>query len=133
MERIVASGLVVVNGGKLLVVNDGKDNFFKIPGGKVNSGENLEDCAVRELKEETGFDGKVLEKLSTMKLKKKPQTGEEIDIFLYHFHGEIKDKIKNFESFENNSHKVCWIDLNKLENYSVGPNIKFLIEKGELR
>jgi len=72
MEKIVALGLVIVREGKLLVIHDGKDLFFKIPGEKVNPGESLEACAVRELKEETGFSGKALEKLSTMKLNKKP-------------------------------------------------------------
>ena len=38
MEKIVASGLVIVKEGKLLVIHDGKDLFFKIPGGKVNPG-----------------------------------------------------------------------------------------------
>jgi len=35
MERIVASGLVTVKEGKLLVANDGKDLFFKISGEKL--------------------------------------------------------------------------------------------------
>lgn len=89
-NQIVASGLVLIKNNKVLLSNDGKDNFFKIPGGKPENKETLEEYAIRELKEETGLNGETLEKLSTMKLEKKPQTGEAIDIYLYHFKGKIK-------------------------------------------
>ncbi len=133
MEKIVASGLVIVKKGNLLVVNDGKDNFFKIPGGKVLSGESLEECALRELREETGFEGRVFSKLSTIKLHKKPQTKEIVDIFLYHFKGELINEVNNFKNFEHNKHKIFWISVDKLKNYEIAPNIKFLINKRELK
>jgi len=132
MEKIVVSGLVVVKEGRLLVANDGKDFFFKIPGGKVLSNESLEDCALRELDEETGFKGRVIKKLSMMKLKKKPQTGEIIDIYLYHFKGKLINEIKDFKNFKHNHHKISWIKIDKLKNYSIGPNIKFLIDNGDI-
>jgi len=132
-NKIIASGLVIVKDGKLLVSNDGKDSFFKIPGGKVKPEESLENCAICELKEETGFGGRVLEKLSTLKLNKNPQTGEEMEIFLYHFQGEIENFKNNFNSFEHSYHKICWVEINKLNKEDVAPNITFLKEKGELK
>ena len=132
-NKIVASGCIIISDGKLLVSNDGKDEFFKIPGGKVKEKESLEECALRELKEETGFEGKIISKLPTMKLNKKPGTEEDIKIFLYHFKSELKNFHGDFNSFEHNNHKVIWVPLDKIENYEVAPNIKFLSEKGELK
>ena len=34
---------------------------IEVPAGLIDSGETAEDCAVRELKEETGYIGEVLE------------------------------------------------------------------------
>jgi len=133
MDKIVASGLVIVKDGKLLVSNDGKDNFFKIPGGKVKFGESLENCAIRELKEEAGFKGKIISKLPTLKLSKKPQTSEKMNIFLYHFMGEIENFKNNFNSFEHFGHKICWVKIDSLNKEDVAPNINFLREKGELK
>ena len=130
MEKIVASGLVIIKDDKLLLANDGKDNFYKIPGGKPLSGESLEECALRELKEETGFVGIVLDKLPTKKLTKKPQTGEEIDVFLYHFRGDLKDWSGTTKDFDFNGHHLVWAELNKIHSgfIEVAPNVKFLLE-----
>jgi ADP-ribose pyrophosphatase YjhB (NUDIX family) len=132
MEKIVAAGAVITRDGKLLVSHDGKDDFYKIPGGKVQEKESLEECVKRELKEETGLNCEVLEKLSTQHLIKKPGTEEKKDIYLYHFKSELIEEIKNYDSFKYNNHEVRWVSLDNLENYNVSPNILFLKNKGEI-
>lgn len=129
MEKIVASGLVIIKNNKLLLANDGKDNFYKIPGGKPLSDESLEECALRELKEETGFEGIVLEKLPTKELNKKPQTGGDISIFLYHFKGDIKNWSGLTKDFDFNEHHLVWADLDKINSgfIEVAPNVKFVL------
>ena len=76
MKKIIASGPVIVEEGKLLVNKDNKDDFYKIPGGRIDEGENLEQACIREVKEEINADIKIIKKLPTMKLDKNPQTGE---------------------------------------------------------
>ncbi|NCN86516.1 NUDIX hydrolase [archaeon] len=134
MNKIIAAGPVIVSEGRLLVAHDGKDDFFKIPGGKPEALETLEECVHRELKEETGYKCELIGKLSTKYLKKKPQTGEEIDIELYHFSAKIIGEIKSYESFFHNNHHVHWLPVSEIKEgkYKVAPNIEFLIEKGEI-
>jgi len=50
------SGCLIINDeGKILLVKEAKDWYWKIPAGKVDVGESLEETAVREAKEETGL------------------------------------------------------------------------------
>ena len=56
-----AGGLVVKDNKILLVSSNSKD--FVIPKGHVEKGEKVEECAIREIKEETGYKVKIIKKL----------------------------------------------------------------------
>jgi len=134
MRKIIASGPVIIENGKLLVTMDKKDDFYKIPGGTLEREESLEECAIRELKEETSFSCDLIKKLSTMRLKKRPKTNEIINIELHHYNAKLKNRISNYKSFNYKGHIIKWLDIEDIKNnkYSVAPNIKFLIEKGDI-
>lgn len=51
---------VIVREGKVLAVYFQKTQHFNLPGGGVEANESLESCCVRETKEETGYDIKIL-------------------------------------------------------------------------
>jgi len=38
MKYIIASGPVIIENGKLLVNKDDKDDFYKLPGGTIETG-----------------------------------------------------------------------------------------------
>jgi 8-oxo-dGTP diphosphatase len=46
----------VVDGGRILLVHRPKYDDWTLPKGKAEPGESDEDCALREVREETGFD-----------------------------------------------------------------------------
>jgi len=59
MKRVnVASVLIHDEQGRILVVKNvhGASSYWSLPGGEVEEGETLEQGAVREAKEETGYD-----------------------------------------------------------------------------
>lgn len=59
-ERIAARGLVIED-GKILLSYEVNTDVYMTPGGGLEDGETLEECCVRELKEEAGCEVKPLE------------------------------------------------------------------------
>ncbi|MFA5953190.1 MAG: NUDIX domain-containing protein [Candidatus Pacearchaeota archaeon] len=133
MDYIVASGPVIIENGKLLVNKDNRDDFYKLPGGKIEEGvENLEDACKRETEEEINGKIEIIKPLSPMVLWKNPQTGEKMCILLIHYLSKLKNKseIKPISPIK----EIKWLDIKEIKQgkYIVAPNIKFLIEKGEI-
>lgn len=133
VNEIFVSGPVVIEKGRILLVNDGKDPFYKIPGGKCLPGESLEQTAKREFYEETGLEVNLIAPLSTMNLSNNPKTNELQKISLYHWKAKLKSSISNYRSYIYNGHKIEWILLSNLQNFSLAPNLIFLERLGELK
>ena len=54
----VVAGVVLMRDGKILLVQEKKSRSYgkwNLPGGRVDTGESIESAAIREAKEETGF------------------------------------------------------------------------------
>ncbi len=74
-KYIIASGPVIIENGKLMVNKDDKDDFYKLPGGKIKKGiEDLENACYRESKEENNAEIEIIKPLHPMILLKNPQT-----------------------------------------------------------
>lgn len=56
-----ASRGILINDGKLAVLFVSKENYHKLPGGGIESGETNKDAFIREIKEETGCECKVVD------------------------------------------------------------------------
>jgi ADP-ribose pyrophosphatase YjhB (NUDIX family) len=63
MHASVIVSAAIVQDGKLLMVQEGKEHCrgqWGLPGGRVEPGEPLADAIVRELREETGYEIRVV-------------------------------------------------------------------------
>jgi 8-oxo-dGTP diphosphatase len=82
MENLVtthiAAGVVVKKSGKYLLVQENHPNpdiygKWNLPSGRVEEGQTIEETAIREVKEETGYDIELLRKLGIFhEIAKKP-------------------------------------------------------------
>lgn len=134
MKYIIASGPVIIERGKLLVNKDNKDDFYKLPGGTIEEGvESLEEACHREVKEENNGIIKIIKPLHPMILWKNPQTEQEMCIVLIHYKAKLLNK-KNIKPVPP-IQEVKWLSIKdiKANKYPVAPNIKFLIEKGDIK
>lgn len=133
IETVRVSGPVIVNNRKLLLIKDSKDDFYKFPGDRVEKGEDLEEACIREVDEEINGDINILRKLSTLFLRKDPKTGKPVDVELHHYRAFLKNK--NEISPGKGIEEIKWADISELEEgkYKIAPNVKYLLERGEIR
>ena len=134
MKYIIASGPVIIENEKLLVNKDNKDDFYKLHGGTIEEGiEDLEMACSRETKEEINAEIEIIKPLHPIILWKNPQTKEEMCIVLIHYLAKLKNKskIKPIEPIK----EIKWLDIKEIQKgkHNVAPNIKFLIEKRDIK
>jgi 8-oxo-dGTP diphosphatase len=65
IEEIRAAGGVIVRDGLVVVVHRPEYDDWSFPKGKADPGETDEDCALREIEEETGLRCDLAEELAT--------------------------------------------------------------------
>lgn len=64
-DETLKAGCVVMNDAKeILLISDSKGEIWTFPKGHTENGEDLEQVALREVKEETGYEVEILKKLS---------------------------------------------------------------------
>jgi ADP-ribose pyrophosphatase YjhB (NUDIX family) len=133
MKKIIASGPVIIEKGKLLVIRDDKDAFYKIPGGTQKKGEGLERTCMREVREEINAQILITKKLSTLILNENPTTHEKMRIELHHYLSSLLNPKEIRAKYP--IREIRWLDIREIKNgrYSVAPNIEYLIEKGEIK
>ncbi|MFH1598587.1 MAG: NUDIX hydrolase [Patescibacteria group bacterium] len=118
MKCEIVSGPVIVEKDKVLLVKEGNDRIWKFPGGKVKSGESLEETCRREVKEELGVNLKIIKPLKPLLVYRKAKT-----IFSITYLAKRLGKIKPGQQIK----EYKWFDLNKLPP-EAGENIKPVIK-----
>ena len=126
---IVASGPVIIEDNKLLVVKDNKDPFYKLPGGTVKEGESLEKGCLRRAREEINADIEIVRSLMPHILYENPKTKEKMIIILINYLAKLnnKEEIRPLPP----SRDIKWIDIKDIKQGmgNVSPNVKALVRK----
>ena len=104
--------MIGVRGKKVLMIlraNDPQKGFWAFPGGYLDWNETVEECAVREFREESGFEVKSKGLLGVYSSPKRDLDGRQnVD---YCFYGEVGEKVgENDDEVE----RVKWFELNRL-------------------
>jgi len=62
-KRITGKAVIFDEEGKIALIGNKVNDFFQLPGGGIEDGENLQDGLLRECKEETGCEIKIISQL----------------------------------------------------------------------
>jgi 8-oxo-dGTP diphosphatase len=124
--------MIALYKGKLVLVNRLKiPKGLALPGGRLEANESLEECAVREFKEETGLDFKIKNQLGTYSNPNRDSRGQKVStVFVGEAFGKIKnekDKTKvillNLENLENNKNKFAFDHYQIIQDFLHSENI----------
>ena len=131
MPRISGRAIIFNNDQVILLFRhkktaDGIKEYYAIPGGGQDEGETIEECVIRELKEEYNVDIKIIEYLGDV--------GDEKALgHIYYcvivngtpkLGGEEKER-----NNKDNYYEIQYININELDNYNILEENKELIRK----
>lgn len=113
----IVSGVLVLNEKKeLLLVRGPKFTSWVVPGGHVDFGEKLEDCAKRELKEETGIECNALQLVCVNEDLHKIVRGRERHFVFLNYSCTIENPKVRLEARELTESK--WVPLSQVESHA---------------
>ena len=125
---IAVSTFVLDDAGRLLMIRRTDNDLYALPGGRHELGETMTETAVRETREETGYDVAVT---SLVGIYSDPEHAMAYD------DGEVRqefsicfraDLIGGEARTSSESSEVVWVTLAHLDDIEVHPSIRLRIE-----
>ena len=124
MKVIKVTGGIIQNKNKFLICrrgpNEKASGYWEFPGGKLELNETLEDCMLRELKEELCIDGVLHSLYSNYSFKTKEVTYDLYFFRIKKYHGKLTKTVHD---------AIKWVELEDFDNYSFLPGDEPLITK----
>ena len=113
---------VLLNEGRILAMRDERSPYYYLPGGRVRTGERMEDAVLREVREELGIEARIARPLWL----NQAFFTEDVDgqryhelclYFLMDFSGtDLLDRGAKFFQMEGRKRHVFeWLDFGRLE------------------
>lgn len=115
---------IISDNNELLVLFKTKHQHWEFPGGKVESGETLEEAARREVREELGVEVNITRYLDYEKFK--------VDDQQFHSHKYLATIKSGYTPKVNEPDKfsdMMWLPIKQYEQYPCAPNVKEFCQK----
>ena len=122
MSRIRATAVVVKEGKLLMIhrINHGEE-YWVLPGGKVDEGETFEQAVIRELDEETSIQGEVEKEILNFVDSKNDR---QVLFSIKYISGEpaLRPDSEEANSADSEqSYKPEWVEIDKVSGLSIYP------------
>ncbi len=129
-QKLTAAGGIVENEAKeiLFIFRRGK---WDLPKGKLDEGETIEECAVREVEEETGLVGVERGELIDVTLHTFTKRGNEIEKETYWYAMKVTGLQQPTPQIEEDITEIRWVKESELSSYlsNTYDNIISIVEK----
>lgn len=109
-----SAGICMNENKEILMVKQGKreeKKVWAVPSGGKNENESFEECCLRELKEETGYDGKIIRPLL---IKKGMSFGYVIEV--HYFEVEIIGGTAKIQDPDHLIHEIGWKSAEEIKH-----------------
>jgi 8-oxo-dGTP pyrophosphatase MutT (NUDIX family) len=129
-ERIIAAGGIVENEERKILFQFRRGKW-DLPKGKLDEGETIEECAVREVEEETGLRNISLGELIGITHHSYAEKGKDIDKETHWYAMKVEGEQKLIPQIAEDIHELKWISEHELSPYlsNTFPNIIEIVEK----
>ena len=132
MKKIIAAGGLVFNeAGELLMIY--RRGYWDLPKGKLDKGETIEHCAVREVEEETGLTHIQLKDLIGITKHEYYDEYANRDVVkeAHWYEMKVTGNQKLIPQEEEDITDIKWVSMKDLKTYLTDtyPNIKEIIQK----
>ena len=109
MEKIIAAGGIVENKDSkiLFMYRRGK---WDLPKGKWDDGETIEECAVREVEEETGLINLQRKNLIDKTIHNYSENGKDVEKETYWYAMKVEGEQKLVAQSEEDIEEIRWVD-----------------------
>ncbi|WP_064093449.1 NUDIX hydrolase [Rossellomorea aquimaris] len=107
-EWLGAAAVCLNEQDEILVVRGYDSPGWEVPSGGIEIGETPEQCCEREVKEETGYDVKVVDHLHTKKTKI-----QEIKVTTYYFKTEVKGGSLGINDPDKTIAEAKWVSISE--------------------
>jgi 8-oxo-dGTP diphosphatase len=112
MNQWFGSAAICINErNELLMIRGNDTEKWAIPSGGIEIGETAEDCCVREVKEETGYDVKIIEKLTV-----KETVIKGIEVQIHYFKVEKLGESTGINDPDETIVEAAWKSLSALHD-----------------
>ena len=126
MKVIKVTGAIIQEGNKFLICRRGPSEkaagLWEFPGGKLEINESLENCIIRELKEELDIDAELHSLYDNYSFKAKDVI---YDLYFFRVKGFSGNLLKTVHD------EIKWVELKDFHNFSFLPGDAPLIKKLE--
>lgn len=122
------TAVVLDDHGRIALVHRKDNGLWALPGGGMELGESIEDCAVREVKEETGLD---VEITGLVGIYTNPRHVMKYD------DGEVRQQfsicyktrlIGGELAFDSESTDIAWVEPSRIPDLTMHPSMKLRID-----
>lgn len=120
---ITISGCLIIENNKLILLHRMGKDHWELPGGIIEPGENPEQTAIREAKEEIGCNVEIIRNLGCFEF-----VIDNRDFTSYCFLANIvkgRPKLMEKDIFD----KLMFIPLEELNNHKIATNVKMAMDK----
>ncbi len=116
-ETIVAGGGIVENEEKKILFQFRRGKW-DLPKGKIEQNETIEECAVREVEEETGLENIQIGELVGITHHFYNENGKDIEKETHWFAMKVTGHPQLIPQFEEDITELRWVDKNQVKDYS---------------
>jgi 8-oxo-dGTP diphosphatase len=124
--KINLAGCVIIEDEAILLLHRIKNDWYELPGGKIDGNESAEEAAIREIKEELLCDVSIVRKIGEKDFSDDKYTMG-YTWFLATLHADQTPAVGEPEKFDH----YKFIPINQLQSTSLSTNMKSLLEELE--